>query len=56
MVLTNITWNEKIEEWIQAIETVAEGLSGVESVIGFAVLIAGIVATGWHTIISICSI
>lgn len=56
MVLTNITWHEKIEEWIQAIETVAEGLSGVESVIGFAVLIAGIVATGWHTFISVCSI
>lgn len=56
MVLTNITRHEKIEEWIQVIETVAESLSGVESVIGFLVLVAGIVATGWHTLISICSI
>lgn len=56
MVLTDVTWVNQIEKWVESIDSIAEGVPGIESIIGLGVLIAGIIATCWKTLISICTI
>lgn len=53
MILTTMTFLEHIKA---VLEPIAEGISEIESITGYAVPIAGIVATGWQIIISVCSI
>lgn len=53
MILTTMTFLENVKA---VLEPIAKGISEIESIIGYAVPIAGIVATGWQIIISVCSI
>lgn len=53
MGLTIMRLLENIKAWVAP---VTDSVSEMESIIGFVVLVAGIIATGWQTIISTCSI
>lgn len=56
MVLTDVTWISQIEKWVESIDSITEGMQGIESIIGVGGLIAGVVATVWQIFISICTI